>query len=152
VQLNSFSPEEKLPDSRTSRLIEAAEETNRFGAFLISVTRIYFHLSLSCSSSILPTDQGLQLWRLFNTPAYNRIKKSQSYLESVATSLVSEKMSFYQESQGSKADTKTKSLFDEYLSNPALDLQDIVGMACDLLLAGVHTVGYFFFQISTTPF
>jgi ecdysteroid 22-hydroxylase len=97
--------------------------------------------SLFNFSAILPTDQGLQLWRLFNTPAYNRIKKSQSYLESVASTLVSEKVSFYQESQGSKADTRTRSLLDEYLSNPALDLQDIVGMACDLLLAGVHTVG-----------
>lgn len=33
-----------------------------------------------------------------------------------------------------------KSLLEEYLQNPNLDLADIVGMASDLLLAGVDTV------------
>jgi ecdysteroid 22-hydroxylase len=93
-------------------------------------------------SATLPTDQGLQLWRFFNTPAYKRIKKSQSYLESVAVDLISRKMSYFEDSKECKKDqTYTgKSLLDEYLKNKALDLHDIVGMACDFLLAGVHTV------------
>lgn len=33
-----------------------------------------------------------------------------------------------------------RSLLDDYLQNPKLDLPDVVGMACDLLLAGVDTV------------
>lgn len=33
-----------------------------------------------------------------------------------------------------------KSLLDDYLQNSKLDLPDVVGMACDLLLAGVDTV------------
>lgn len=32
------------------------------------------------------------------------------------------------------------SLLEEYLKNEALDHKDIVGMACDMLLAGVDTV------------
>lgn len=36
--------------------------------------------------------------------------------------------------------TMGKSLLDDYLQNPKLDLPDVVGMACDLLLAGVDTV------------
>lgn len=40
-------------------------------------------------------------------------------------------------------DTKVqqgKSFISAYLENPALDVKDIVGMACDMLLAGVDTV------------
>lgn len=35
-----------------------------------------------------------------------------------------------------------KSLFDEYLKNEALNIEDIMGMACDMLLAGMDTVSY----------
>ena len=34
------------------------------------------------------------------------------------------------------------SLLETYLMNPALDEKDVVGMACDMLLAGVDTVWY----------
>lgn len=33
-----------------------------------------------------------------------------------------------------------KSFIDAYLENPVLDIKDIVGMACDMLLAGIDTV------------
>jgi len=42
------------------------------------------------------------------------------------------------------------SLLDLYLSSPNLDKKDIVGMAVDLLLAGMDTVRYFdIFSIKT---
>lgn len=34
------------------------------------------------------------------------------------------------------------SLLKEYLKNETLDIKDIVGMACDMLLAGVDTVSF----------
>ena len=34
------------------------------------------------------------------------------------------------------------SLLEKYLTNPALDEKDVVGMACDMLLAGVDTVNF----------
>lgn len=37
---------------------------------------------------------------------------------------------------------RKQSLLDEYLKNEALDIKDIVGMACDILLAGVDTVSF----------
>lgn len=58
--MNSFSEAELNPNSRSSRLIEAAEATN---------------------SSILPTDQGLQLWRYFETPKYRKLRKAQEFME-----------------------------------------------------------------------
>lgn len=60
VRLNSFSKEEHAKNSRTSKLINAALETN---------------------SCILKTDNGLQLWRKFETPLYKRLRKSQEYME-----------------------------------------------------------------------
>lgn len=60
VRMNSFSETELDPNSRSSKLIEAAEVTN---------------------SLTLPTDQGLQLWRRFETPKYRKLRKAQEYME-----------------------------------------------------------------------
>jgi hypothetical protein len=45
---------------------------------------------------------------------------------------------------------RKQSLLEEYLKNEALDIKDIVGMACDMLLAGIDTVS--FQQISNTNY
>lgn len=38
-----------------------------------------------------------------------------------------------------------KSLLEIYLRNPALDKKDVIGMACDMFLAGIDTVRIRFF-------
>lgn len=63
---------------------------------------------------------------------------------SIAVHLVSQKISFFDERSNVHTQQR-RSLLDEYLTNPKLDLADIVGMACDLLLAGVDTVRTFSF-------
>lgn len=128
-RLNAFSPDEQLRNSRSTKLMRAAETTN---------------------SIILPTDQGLQLWRYFETPKYRRLRKAQEYMESVAIDLVSQKLAFFKESKtnsdgdGDNHDgtMSRSSLIEEYLKNPNLDLCDVVGMAADLLLAGIDTTSY----------
>lgn len=60
---------------------------------------------------------------------------------SVAVDLVSQKISYYDESSVAQKSGR-RSLLDDYLMNPRLDLADVVGMACDLLLAGVDTVNF----------
>lgn len=147
IRLNSFSDEERHSDSLSSKLIRAAETTN---------------------SCILPTDQGLQIWRYIETPTYRKLRKSQEFMErylglkytfkyknknlcacSVAIDLVSQKMSFFQEDSNRKIKRTngSRSILEEYLINPNLDLFDIVGMATDLLLAGIDTVIYFLYYI-----
>lgn len=113
VRMNSFSSDERSPDSRTSRLIESAETTN---------------------SCILPTDQGFGFWKLFETPSYKKLRKAQEFMESVAMDLVSQKTKNNMES--------SKSFFEDYLRNPKLKFEDVIGMACDLLLAGIDTTTY----------
>uniref|UniRef100_A0A1A9W4R6 Cytochrome P450 302a1, mitochondrial n=1 Tax=Glossina brevipalpis TaxID=37001 RepID=A0A1A9W4R6_9MUSC len=122
-RLESFKADEQLPTSRSSRLMLAAETTN---------------------SLILPTDQGFQLWRYFETPSYIKLRKSQEYMESFAVDLVSQKLCFFKESNSgdSFSPLKRTSLIEEYLKNPKLDLSDVVGMAADLLLAGIDTTSY----------
>lgn len=37
---------------------------------------------------------------------------------------------------------RKQSLLEQYLKNENLDIKDVVGMACDMLLAGVDTVSF----------
>lgn len=111
-RLNAFSENERRPESRSSRLMAAAETTN---------------------SLILPLDQGFQLWRLFETSEYRQLRKSLEFIEEVSRELVDKKMS--QHGNGN-------SLLDQYFKNPNLDVKDLYGMAADLLLAGVHTTSF----------
>lgn len=114
--MNSFLSAERKPDSKTSKLIESAEITN---------------------SSILPTDQGFGFWKLFETPSYKQLRKAQEFMESVAIDFVSQKTKNKLEN-GEKSTT----FFEEYLKNPKLELGDVIGMACDLILAGIDTTTY----------
>uniref|UniRef100_A0A336KNN7 CSON013431 protein n=1 Tax=Culicoides sonorensis TaxID=179676 RepID=A0A336KNN7_CULSO len=132
IRLNAFSEEELSPHSISSRLIEAARISN---------------------SLVLPLDQGLRLWRWFKTTPYKKFHKAQRFMEDVAIDLVSQKLTYYHEESQDK--TKSKSLLDSYLQNPNLNLQDIIGMACDLLLAGVdtssYTTSYALFHLGMNP-
>ncbi|KAI4495471.1 hypothetical protein M0802_008685 [Mischocyttarus mexicanus] len=114
VRMNSFSMEERQKDSRSSKLIDAAFSTN---------------------SAILKLDNGPRLWRYFDTFLYKKMCKAQSYMEKVAIEMVNKKIE-------NRTDSSKKSLLDAYLNNPALDKKDIVGMACDMLLAGIDTTSY----------
>lgn len=58
---------------------------------------------------------------------------------SVAVDLVSQKISYFDERSIAQKSGR-RSLLDDYLLNPRLDLADVVGMACDVLLVGVDTV------------
>uniref|UniRef100_A0A1B0FV58 Cytochrome n=1 Tax=Lutzomyia longipalpis TaxID=7200 RepID=A0A1B0FV58_LUTLO len=118
THLNSFSDAERHPKSRSSRLIEAAEESN---------------------SCILPLDQNFPLYRIFETPLYRRFRESQEVLEKVALELVEKKV---QELTGNDDKVGKKSLIEEYLRNENLEIRDIVGMAADFFLAGIDTTTY----------
>lgn len=67
VRMNSFSEFERNEVSRSSRLIDAAEISN---------------------SCLLPLDQGLPLWKLFETPVYKRLRVSQEYIERYLHSII----------------------------------------------------------------
>lgn len=58
---------------------------------------------------------------------------------SVAVDLVSQKINYFDEKDDVRKDAQ-RSLLDDYLLNPRLDLADVVAMTCDVLLAGVDTV------------
>lgn len=59
---------------------------------------------------------------------------------SVAVDLVSQKISYFDERNNIQNAQCRRSLLDDYLLNPKLDLADVVGMACDLLITGIDTV------------
>jgi len=85
------------------------------------------------NSCILPTDQGLQLWRFLETPSFRKLSQAQSYMEGVALELLEKNI---------KNGSVDSSLISAYLKNPELDRSDVVGTAADLLLAGIDTTSY----------
>lgn len=62
----------------------------------------------------------------------------------MAVDFVTQKLTYFDEADTVKKidvlETKSKSLLEEYLKNPNIDLADITGMAGDMLLAGIDTV------------
>lgn len=111
-RLNAFSEEEHDPKSRTSKLIKASDDSNE---------------------AVLPTDQGLQLWRFFETAAYKKLRKAQEFKHQIVIEFIQKK---------ANQKVKGNSLLDQYLNNPNLDIRDIYGMAADLLLGGIHTTSF----------
>lgn len=67
LRLNSFSEKERRPESRSTKLIEAAEDIN---------------------DSILPLDQGFQLWRFYETKIYKKFRIAQEYMERSGYSII----------------------------------------------------------------
>ncbi|CAH1117643.1 unnamed protein product [Phaedon cochleariae] len=117
IRLNGFSKHEQRRYSRSSMLIKSALLTN---------------------SCILKTDNGLQLWKKFDTPLYKKLKKAQEYMEDVAIDLLSLKISLFSERDKNTPST----LLESYMSSPELDFKDIIGVICDFLLAGIDTTTY----------
>lgn len=111
-RMNSFSNDQRHPESIVSQLINASEISN---------------------DTVLLTDQDFHLWRWFQTPDYKKLRQSQEFMERFAIEMVDKKM---------KQTGDGNSLLEQYLNNPKLDVKDLYGMACDLLLAGVHTTSY----------
>ncbi|XP_034943808.1 cytochrome P450 302a1, mitochondrial [Chelonus insularis] len=115
--IDSFSPEEMQENSRSSRLIDAA---------------------LTSNSVILKLDNGPQLWRFFETPMYKKLSSSQQYMEKFAVEMVNLKVKQMKE----RSNKDNASLLELYLQNGDVDTKDVVGMACDMLLAGIDTTTY----------
>nr|CAD7201492.1 unnamed protein product [Timema douglasi] len=113
VRLDSFNQNSEL----SSRLIDAA---------------------LSINSSILRTDNGLQLWKWFDTPLYRKLKRSHLVLEQVAVELVTKKIEILKLQNLNKT-SHQPSLLELYLSSQHLDQKDVIGMSVDMILAGIDT-------------
>lgn len=60
VRMDSFTDKERYPKSRSTRLIQAAEDSN---------------------SCLIPLDQGFPIWRYIETPVYRKFRLSQEYME-----------------------------------------------------------------------
>lgn len=62
-------------------------------------------------------------------------------MESVAVDLVTKKMSLF---ENSKEDLKSCSLLQQYMKNPNLKFQDLIGVSGDLLLGNYKMIFYKF--------
>lgn len=60
VRMDSFTEKQRHSESRSTKLIQAAEDAN---------------------SCLVPLDQGLPIWRYIETPTYRKLRISLEYLE-----------------------------------------------------------------------
>ncbi|XP_045493534.1 cytochrome P450 302a1, mitochondrial [Colias croceus] len=114
-RFNSFAKDEQLPDSRSSKVIASA-----FGS----------------NSGIMKLDNGI-LWKLFKTPLYNNLVKSQEYLEKVSMDILLDRLNYYEEHN-----SKDKSLLSSFTQQPDVDIKDLIGMMVDILMAAIDTTAY----------
>ncbi|XP_044726569.1 cytochrome P450 302a1, mitochondrial-like [Chrysoperla carnea] len=128
-RLNGFTKTELKENSTSSKLLQAAFDTN---------------------SSILGTDNGPQLWKYFDTPLYKTIKHAQLFMESIAVKLVTKKLENLQQE-----DKDDHSILEQLLKSEQLDYKDVIGFACDMLLAGIDTMSYtlcfVFYHLAKNP-
>lgn len=111
-RLNCFSDEEIRENSMTSRLIEAANQSN---------------------TNILPTDQGFMLWKFIETKPFKKLRIAQEFMQKFALNVIEKRVD--EKGNGN-------SLLDQYLLNPNINKKDIIGTSLDLLLGGVHTTSF----------
>lgn len=60
VRMESFTDKERHPTSKSTRLMKAAEDT---------------------STCLLPLDQGLPIWQLYETSVYRKFRLASEYIE-----------------------------------------------------------------------
>ncbi|KAK3907690.1 Cytochrome P450 302a1, mitochondrial [Frankliniella fusca] len=115
-KFDCFSPQEMKPDSRSSRLMDAAATINSLGFVYDNVENL--------RSSVWP-----------------KLEEASLFLEGIAVGFVQKKAKVLSK----KVDNESgcvPSLFERYLTSPNFDCKDVNGMAVDLLLAGIETVCY----------
>ncbi|XP_011307740.1 cytochrome P450 302a1, mitochondrial [Fopius arisanus] len=114
--LDVFSEEQMLSNSKSSKLIKAAFDANDL---------------------ILILDHS-RLWRYFETPTFKRFRGNLEIMQEVAIDMVIRKANKMKE----KGVSEKPSILENYICNPNIDLKDVVGVACDMLLAGIDTTAY----------
>lgn len=99
-----------------------------------SVPNCLIEAAFSTNSNILPTDNGLMLWKLFETENYAEIRKSQEFIEATIHK-------HYQQMMSSNRVIEY-GLLSHYLSSEKLHIKDSLALAADMLLAGIDTSSY----------
>ena len=99
--------------------------------------------AFSTNSNILPTDNGLMLWKLFETKNYRDIRKGQEFIEQTV-------YKYYQKIGHNES--SEKGILSHYLSSEHLDIKDSLALAADMLLAGIdtssYTTGFLFYELA----
>ncbi|XP_068210223.1 cytochrome P450 302a1, mitochondrial-like [Palaemon carinicauda] len=105
------------------------------------------------NSTIFSTDNGLQLWKKFNTPTYKKLTDGQDTIYRIAYKYVDAKD---QELKSRLEDyDNPQTVLEYFLLRSGLDKKDIVSVFCDTLLAGTDTgsftLSYALYNLATNP-
>ncbi|KAF6198655.1 hypothetical protein GE061_008407 [Apolygus lucorum] len=92
----------------------------------------------SANFCILTTDNTEQLWKKWKTPAYRRIERHLSYIESIVLPALLKK----KHETDNRNSQEPVGLLDEYFRIKDVDFKDVTGMSVDLILGGIDTTSY----------
>uniref|UniRef100_A0A0A9Z7K2 Cytochrome P450 302a1, mitochondrial n=1 Tax=Lygus hesperus TaxID=30085 RepID=A0A0A9Z7K2_LYGHE len=92
----------------------------------------------SANFCILTTDNTEQLWKRWKTPAYRRIERHLSYIESILLPALLKKKHQIE----TRDPQEPVGLLEEYFSIKDVDFKDVTGMSVDLILGGIDTTSY----------
>lgn len=108
--------------------------------------------AVTTDSTILTTDNGLQLWKFFDTPLYKKLCWGQDTIYKTALALVEHRET---ELSSTLEKENGKSMLDALLLDSGLDKKSIVTVVCDSLMASVSTgsftAGYILYHLATNP-
>ncbi|XP_077291387.1 cytochrome P450 302a1, mitochondrial [Arctopsyche grandis] len=120
-KIDSFSDEEMLEDSVSSKTIKCTEYINK---------------------QMLPLDTVSNLLKYVELPLYKRVRKNLEYLEGITMSLIWKKLQIFKNMDKNQLEKEELSLLETYFANPDMNLKDVTAMSVDLILGGIDTTSF----------
>ncbi|XP_076061210.1 putative cytochrome P450 49a1 [Oratosquilla oratoria] len=104
--------------------------------------------------------EGVQLWRIFETPAFKRLKKChQIFVEIADANILQTEAELLKhleaQKEGNQDEDEKLTLMEELLNTPGLSRKDVVTIILDMLFAGIdttsHTIGFTLYRLARNP-
>ncbi|XP_045111181.1 probable cytochrome P450 49a1 isoform X2 [Portunus trituberculatus] len=106
-------------------------------------------------SSLYVTEMRTQLWRLFQTPSYRRLKMNHEKLLKVVERKVDESVEYLQQRRDDDHTGRKCSVIQMLLSKTGLSKKDVITFIMDIIFAGIdttsHTMAFCLYLLARNP-
>lgn len=106
-------------------------------------------------SSLAVTEMRTQLWRLFPTPSYRRLKENHAKLINIVEQKIDESVANLHQRKDENHTGRKGSVIQTLLSKPGLSKRDVITFIMDIVFAGIdttsHTVAFALYLLAKNP-